>query len=199
MVFNRGLGPRAGREVHACSPRLGPWPTPLLAGPSLDGFDRAGRLWVIALFAIGGLVLGALFPLFAGWAADLPWLPFQGPLDLLGSFDQPWLAWGRPTLGLVAGLGLAIWVMFDSPVLDIDHGEIQVRRRGQVDRVVARSTVDSVFRRGSDIVIETENGRTIAPRNPNARRSPRATLCSPPDSQTSVTTRVDKAVTRTIT
>ena len=128
---------------------------------TVGGFDRPDRLWVLALFAIGGTVLGVLLPLLVRWAADLPWVPFQGPLELLGSFDQPWLVWGRPMLGLVAGIGFAIWVILDSPVLEIDREEIQVRRRGQVERVIERTKVDSVYRRGSKIVIETESGRKL--------------------------------------
>lgn len=128
---------------------------------TVGGFDRTGRLWVLALFASGGLALGALLPLLARWAADLPWVPFQGPLELLGSFDQSWLVWGRPTLGLVAGLGFATWVILDSPVLDINHEEIRVRRRGQVERLIERTKVDSVHRRGSKIVIETDSGRKL--------------------------------------
>lgn len=128
---------------------------------TIGGFDGAGRLWVLGLFALGGMALGALLPLLAGWAADLAWVPFQGPLRLLGSFDQPWLVWGRPVLGLVVGLGLALWVILESPVLVIDQDRISVRRRGQVERVLERSKIDSVYRSGSKTVIETESGRKL--------------------------------------
>ena len=128
---------------------------------AVGGFDRSGRLWVLALFGLGGAALGALLPFLARWATDLPWVPFQGPLELLGSFEQPWLVWGRPVLGLIAGLAFAIWVILDSPVLDFHDDEIHVRRRGQVERIIERSKVDSVYRRGSTIVMETDNGRKL--------------------------------------
>lgn len=128
---------------------------------TVGGFDRSGRLWVLTLFGLGGAAIGALLPVLARWAAELPWVPFQGPLQLLGSFDQPWLVWGRPALGLVAGLALAAWVIFDAAVLDIGRDRIQVRRRGQVDRVIDRATVAAVHPRRSTIVIETESGRTL--------------------------------------
>ena len=133
-------------------------------GPSqrtVGGFDRGSTVWIVVLLAVGGATVGALFPLLARWAADLPWVPFQGPLRLLGSFDQPWLVWGRPALGLLAGLAGAAWVILDSPVLDISRTEIQVRRRGQVERVIERAKVDAVYRRGSKIVIEAATGRTL--------------------------------------
>lgn len=128
---------------------------------TVGGFDRSGRLWVIGLFAAGGAALGALIPLLAGWAAGLPWVPFQGPLRLLGSFDEPWLVWGRPAIGLVAGLALAAWVIADSPLLEIGPDRIRVRRRGEVQRVIERGRVASVHPRGSKVVIETDTGRSL--------------------------------------
>lgn len=128
---------------------------------SVGGFDRSGRLWVLVLFGLGGAALGALLPLVANWVSRLPWVPFQGPLELLGSFDQPWLTVGRPLIGLAAGLAFAVWIILDSPVLDFHDEEIHVRRRGAVERVIQRSKVDSVYRRGSKIVIETAHGRKL--------------------------------------
>ncbi|HET8717159.1 MAG TPA: hypothetical protein VFM50_05355 [Nocardioidaceae bacterium] len=128
---------------------------------TVGGFDQSGMLWVLALFGMGGLALGALLPVLARWANDLPWAPFQGPLELLGSFGEPWLVWGRPLLGLAAGLAFAIWVILNSPVLTVGREEIEVRRRGQVERVIERTKVDSVHRRGSKVVIETVSGRKL--------------------------------------
>lgn len=128
---------------------------------TVGGFDRSGRGWVLGLFGGGGAVLGALLPWLARWAGELPWMPFQGPLRLLGSFDEPWLLWGWPAAGLVVGLVLAVWVIASTPVLDIDPESIQVRRRGQVERVIARATVAGVHPRGSTIVVETAEGRTL--------------------------------------
>jgi hypothetical protein len=130
-------------------------------GQIVGGFDRMARAWVLALFGVGGVLLGVSVPLLSRWAADLPWMPFRGPLSLLGSFDQPWLVWGRPVLGLAAGTAFAIWVILDSPVLHIDRDEIRVKRRGQVERVIKRSTVDAVYRRHTKIIIETSAGRKL--------------------------------------
>jgi hypothetical protein len=79
----------------------------------------------------------------------------------LGSFGEPWLVWGRPLLGLAAALAFAIWVILNSPVLTVGREEIEVRRRGQVERVIERTKVDSVHRRGSKVVIETVSGRKL--------------------------------------
>ncbi|MBM9458706.1 hypothetical protein JK386_02215 [Nocardioides sp. zg-536] len=140
-------------------PQLPSSPAP---GPqTVGGFDRAGTLWVLGLFGLGGAVLGVVIPVLARWATELPWLPFQGPLELVGSFDQAWLVWGRPAIGVLAGLALATWVLLQSPVLTIGPEEIQVRRRGEVERVIARDKVDSVHLAGSKVVIETASGRKL--------------------------------------
>ncbi|WP_028045489.1 hypothetical protein [Cellulomonas sp. URHE0023] len=135
------------------------------AARTVGGFDHDGRLWVLTLCAIVGTAIGALLPPVARWAAELPWAPFQGPLRLLGSFDDPWLGWGRPGLGLVAGLTFGAWLIVDSAVLEIGPERINVRRRGQVERVIERDVVASVRPRGSTIIIETDRGRTLFARD----------------------------------
>lgn len=127
----------------------------------VGGFDRGGQAWVLALFMTGGAGLGALLPLLARWASGLPWVPFQGPLELLSSFDSAWLVWGRPLLGLLAGLGLAAWVLADSPVLEIGPDAVEVRRRGEVERVIPRAKIDAVYRRRGAVVIEGVHGQTL--------------------------------------
>lgn len=127
----------------------------------LGGFDRAGRAWVLVLFGIGGIALGALLPVLAGWAGQLPWMPFQGPLQLIGSFDQAWLVWGRPLLGLLVGLALGLWVLADTPILVVSSEQIEVRRRGNVERVIERDKVAAIYAKGRKTVIETDTGRTL--------------------------------------
>lgn len=127
----------------------------------IGGFDRAGRTFVLALFGGAGLALGAVLPWLAGLAAEVGWLPFGGPLRFLASFDEGWLTWGRPVLGLLAGLAFAAWVIADSAVLHVAADEVRVERRGEVQRVIPRETVDGVHRRGSKVVIETAGGRTL--------------------------------------
>ncbi len=127
----------------------------------VGGFDAAGRRWVVLLFGLGGAALGASVPYLAGLAADLPWMPFQGPLRLLGSFDQAWLVWLRPVLGLVLGLGAAAWVIHDSPVLLLTAGQLRVEQRGEVQRVIPRDKVDAVYRRGGKVVVQSAAGREL--------------------------------------
>jgi hypothetical protein len=58
-------------------------------------------------------------------------MPFQGPLRLLRSFDQPWTVWAAPLVGLIAALTFAIWVILNSPILPVNHDQIRVQRHAQ--------------------------------------------------------------------
>ncbi|MCC2312757.1 YqeB family protein [Cellulomonas xiejunii] len=127
----------------------------------VGGFDTEGRWFVAGLLAAAGAALGLLLPLLARWAAGLPWVPFQGPLRLLASFDGSWLVWGRPLLGAVLGLLLAAWVVTGTAVLVLSDAQVEVVRRGQVERVIRRDQVDGVHRRGSKVVVESAQGREL--------------------------------------
>lgn len=128
---------------------------------TIGGFSTADAAWTLIIMGGAGAAVGALVPLLAGWAATLPWMPFQGPLELLGSFDQSWLVWGRPLLGAVVGLVAALVVVHRSPVLRVSPQQIEVMRGGDVERVLDRASVAAVFSRGSHLVIETAEGRTL--------------------------------------
>lgn len=128
---------------------------------TVGGFDRQARLWVAVMFGLGGAAVGAVLPFLTRVAADMPWVPFEGPIRLLGSFDQQWLVVGRPSLGLVAGLAFAAWVVVNAPVLHLSHDSIQVKRHGAIERVIDRSKVDAVYQRRSRVVIETKEGRRL--------------------------------------
>lgn len=136
-------------------------PAPGPPGQTVGGFDRAARTWLLTLFGVGGTTLGLVLPPLSRWAADLPWIPFQGPLRLLGSLHQPWTVWAGPAVGLTAALALATWIILNTPVLHIDHDQIRVQRHGEVVRVIERAKVDAVYRHRSRLIIESGAGRRL--------------------------------------
>ncbi|MBX9243709.1 hypothetical protein ICW40_02680 [Actinotalea ferrariae] len=127
----------------------------------VGGFDAGGRGFVLALLTLGGGLLGLGLPYLARWAAELPWVPFQGPLRLLGSIEGSWLTWGWPLIGAVVGLAAAVWIVQGTAVLVVADDRVRVLRRGEVERVIRREQVDGVHRRGSKIVIENAQGRQL--------------------------------------
>lgn len=127
----------------------------------VGGFDAEGRAFVVVLLTLGGGLLGFAVPYLARWAAELPWVPFQGPLRLLGSLDGSWLTWGRPVIGAALGLAVALWVVQRSVVLLVADDRIEVLRGGQVERVIRREQVDGVHRTRSKVVIQNAQGREL--------------------------------------
>jgi len=55
---------------------------------------------------------------------------------------------------MALGLAFAGWTIADSPVLEIETACVRVRRRGEVQRVLNRSKIDAVHRKGNAVVIE---------------------------------------------
>lgn len=132
-----------------------------MTSPSVRlGFDRQAKIFLYTICAALGAGLGAGIPFLAGWAASLPWIPFQGPLRLAASFDSAPAAWGRPALGLVVGLGFAAHVVYESPVLRVSAQRIEVSIKGAT-RHIARSDVAGLYRDGRKIVVESHAGRRL--------------------------------------
>lgn len=126
----------------------------------IGGFEAKDRLFVFGIFGAAGLALGLLLPLLAQWAAQVPWMPFQGPLQLLGSFNNSWLTWVRPLAGLILGLLLALYTIHTSAVLSFSGDLIRVRK-GSRETVIRRDQVDGVRRQGSTITILNATGREL--------------------------------------
>lgn len=126
----------------------------------LGGFDRSARSWVLAIFALGGACVGLVVPYVADWATRLEWMPFQGPLRLLASFDQTWLVWGRPLIGALLGLIAGLVVVRTSAVLVIDNDKVQVTQGDEVT-VIPREKVDGVRRSKDRITIVNAKGREL--------------------------------------
>ena len=114
----------------------------------------------VVLFGAAGLGVGFGFPYLAGWASELPWMPLQGPLQLLGTFEYDWLTWGRPAIGLALGLLLALLALQTSPVLTLSDERIEIRQGDDVT-LIEREKVDGVRRKGSKILILSSTGREL--------------------------------------
>jgi len=133
---------------------------------SPDGATRVGelrrtdRVLTVLLFGAVGLGAGFAFPYLAGWASQLPWVPFQGPLQLLGSFDHDWLVWGRPVIGTVVGVGLSLFALRATPVLTLTDERVEIRAGDEVT-IIDREKVDGVRRKGRKVVILSATGREL--------------------------------------
>ncbi|SCV42667.1 Uncharacterized protein yqeB [Bacillus subtilis] len=72
---------------------------------TLIGVTKTTTYFLYALLAIIGLTIGYFIPQFAKWALSLPWIPFEGPLRLVTSFQAA--AFITALLGMSAGIWFA--------------------------------------------------------------------------------------------
>lgn len=124
------------------------------------GFQHSDKTFILLTGAVAGTALGIVAPYVAGWLTGIPGVPFHGPLDTIASFDSSWMTWLRPLIGLLVGLGLAAYVIYQSPVLTVTSTRIEVTQHGDVRRI-ARSDVAGIYRRRGKIVVENEHGRRL--------------------------------------
>ncbi|MEU4806634.1 hypothetical protein [Actinosynnema sp. NPDC023587] len=109
-----------------------------------------------AFMWFGFPVLGAAavysVKLLAGLLLKLPWVPFQGPLQLVDSIPEPWATIGAIVLGAVAGLVVAVLGKHESLALSVDPGQI-VLARGDDSTSIPADRVDAAFLDGKQIVV----------------------------------------------
>ncbi|SDE00546.1 YqeB family protein [Auraticoccus monumenti] len=112
--------------------------TPVRIGPTTSDLTAAA-----ALLGAGGLLLGLLLPWLAALLLGLPWVPFQGPLELVRVLQDTVPVWVLPLVGLVGG-GLLGWFgSADDPVVTVSARELVITQGSQRQRF-ARSQVAEV-------------------------------------------------------
>lgn len=108
---------------------------------SIHAWEQA-LLW--GGFPVLGMAAGWLVKALAGWATTLPWVPFQGPLELIESLPEPWATIGAFVVGGVAGLVIAFIAHQDNLTVTVS-GDTVTLRRGDSTRELAGGSVDGVF------------------------------------------------------
>ncbi|QMW66368.1 hypothetical protein H4N58_19945 [Mumia sp. ZJ1417] len=133
------------------------------------GYTRNDKIGTAVVFGGAGLAIFLLAPLLAAWLADVPLVPFRGPLEWVGSFDQPWAWVARPTVGLVVGLVLAAVVVADAYRLDVSDEQIVVQH-GDDRRTIAHAQVAAVYTDRKKVVIDGTDGRRLFEQDVEAGR-----------------------------
>ncbi|MCY7841498.1 DUF308 domain-containing protein [Bacillus spizizenii] len=72
---------------------------------TLIGVTKTAAYFLYAVLAIIGLTIGYFIPQFVKWALSLPWIPFEGPLRLVTSFQAA--AFITALLGMSQGICFA--------------------------------------------------------------------------------------------
>jgi hypothetical protein len=125
----------------------------------------AAPRWMVLACWIGFPVLGAgaglLLQRAAGWVADLPWAPLQGPFKLVASAPQPYATIGALAVGGLGGLVLAFLAVLDSTTVTFSGGGVTIRR-GDASVAVGRAAIGAVFLDGEELVVLGRAGEELA-------------------------------------
>jgi hypothetical protein len=120
--------------------------------PTFLGITKGWRAALVIGLAAAGLAIGWFLPPLVGWALGLPWVPFSGPLRLLDSAPEPWLALGAATVGLLAGGGLGIAAIVESLAVTVTDRQVELRIK-RTTRTFARGQIGAVYLDGKSLVL----------------------------------------------
>lgn len=126
----------------------------------LDGGDRA-VLYVGA--PLVGLGLGWALPRVADWADRQAWVPFQGPVRLIASWDGGWVPVAFLVVGALAGVLLAAYAVWETLQVILTDDEVVLAAKGRSD-VFARADVTAVFVDGKHLVLLGDGTRELVRR-----------------------------------
>ncbi len=122
---------------------------------------RAERALVLVIPPVLGLILGYFVPAIADWAVSLPWVPFQGPLELIASIPERWAVIVMALLGLLAGAWLTTEAMKDSLVITVSDEEVVLKIK-QTIACFNKRDIASVFIEGKQLVLVDHTGLELA-------------------------------------
>ncbi|MDT0344211.1 YqeB family protein [Streptomyces litchfieldiae] len=121
-------------------------------GTTTLGLTFGDRLLLIVGGPALGAVLGFCTPPVADWVEGRPWVPMQGPFELISSFEGRWVALVLGGVGLLLGLGLALLAVVSCLKVTVSDTRLVIEKDGR-SRVIPRPEVAAVFLDGRKLVI----------------------------------------------
>ncbi|MFE4057312.1 hypothetical protein ACFXP3_13620 [Streptomyces sp. NPDC059096] len=100
------------------------------------------------VFVLVGAGLGWLVAPLARWLTTLPWVPFQGPVELVASIPAPVLS----AVGAVAGLVIMLAFHHQQLVIRLSDDRVVLIRKGG-EQAFPRDAVAMAFRDGDQLVL----------------------------------------------
>ncbi|KQL52757.1 hypothetical protein AN964_03975 [Heyndrickxia shackletonii] len=125
------------------------------------GFSATTGFVLYAGFGALGLLLGYFLPRIATWALKLPWVPFEGPLKLIHSFNGFWVDMIIALVGLIVGLVIASIAVKEILVVTISDEAVQLDKDGH-KQTIGQKEIDIVFLDGKQLVILGKSGYELA-------------------------------------
>lgn len=126
-------------------------PTPPQPATYVGNSTGANAGIIIVFGAIGGALGFAIIRLL-DLLLGLKWVPFQGPLELIGSIPAGVALPVMIGVGLAAGLVFGVLAVREELSVTVSAEEVRLARGG-LDRRVSRGAVATVFRDGKELVL----------------------------------------------
>jgi hypothetical protein len=125
------------------------------------GHSAGDKVLLFGGLPLVGLALGFPLPRIADRAADRDWVPFQGPLKLIATWDSWWVVVICVIVGLVAGVVLAGMALDDTLKVTITDRSVEFLKN-QKTVMVPREKVAVAFLDGKEIVLQDPTSRELA-------------------------------------
>ena len=120
--------------------------------PTLLNFSKTDKVIIWLGFPLIGLVFGWFLPSIAKWGISLPWVPFEGPLKFVASFNGAWVSMITMLLGLIAGLVLIFVSFHESLKISIYDDNVLFKLRDD-EIIVNKKDISLVFIDKKQIVL----------------------------------------------
>lgn len=119
---------------------------------TLLNFSKTDKVILWLGFPLLGLVLGWFLPSIAKWTSTLPWVPFQGPLNLIASYNGAWVGFITMVLGLLVGIMVTLFSFHESLEMTIYDEKVKLKLRDD-ETILKKEDISIVFIDGKQLVL----------------------------------------------
>lgn len=127
---------------------------------TLLNFSKTDKMILWIGFPLAGLVFGWFLPSIAKWGSSLPWVPFQGPLKLIASYNGAWVGFITLILGLIAGIALTLLTFHESLEISIYDNKVILKLRNE-EITLKKNDISLVFMDEKQLVLLDSNEKEI--------------------------------------
>lgn len=125
------------------------------------GGSKSDRIIIYGGFSGLGAILGYFIPAIAAWALTLPWIPFEGPIKIINSFNGFWLPIILAVVGLIAGVVIAFISINEMLIITITDQEVQLEKDGD-QQIIKLKDINRLFFDKKQLVVLGKSGYELA-------------------------------------
>ncbi|MBU8568226.1 hypothetical protein KM914_17730 [Virgibacillus pantothenticus] len=121
------------------------------------GLKKLDKVFIIVLPVIIGGVLGWYIPAIADWLLTLPFIPMEGLLEKIVSFDRFLVSVIASVIGIILGFAFSWYVFYETLKIQISEQEVQLYIRN-TQQVIKKGDITAVFMEQKQLVIQDLDG-----------------------------------------